>query len=224
MKRKMLAVLIAALALIMIAACTPKAVEDIPGDDGDSAAAVEAAELLDSYLEAFGHVRVLGDIDHILKGDMDASMKLSGAIELGKEKTELSIPLTLAKYDFDGHKNPGDPEPEKYTRIATGKLVLTLIGAMNAEGTEFVASGYRFTDVDVTLDCDTSTYLVLDLDTAEIKAESLDGIFTTSGGIARAAVKIAFAEGKPTGIADVNTPKFGEPSGAFEVNGIASEF
>lgn len=231
MKRKMLAVLIAALALIMIAACTPKAVEDIPGDDGDSAAAVEAAELLDSYLGAFGHVRVLGDIDHILKGEkvddepgVTAQSMTAGAIALSENKTELTIPLTLAKYDFDGHRNPGDPEPEKYTRIATGKLVLTLIGAMNAEGTEFTASGYRLTDIDVTLDCDTSTYLVLDLDTAEINAESLDGIFTTSGGIARAAVKIAFAEGKPTGIADVNTPKFGKPSGAFEVNGIASEF
>ena len=176
-------------------------------------------DALDAYIGAFGHVRTLGDLDHILKGDMDTTMKLDSAISFNETKTELTFPLVLEKYDYDGHRNPEDPDPEKYTRIATGTLDLVLVGAMNAEGTGFVANGYKMLGVDVTLDCDTTEYILLDLPTMEIEAEELDGIFTTAGGVARATLTITVADGKATGIADVNTPKFGTPSGDFTVNG-----
>lgn len=200
-------------------ACSPKGSEIPGGDTGDNSAFDSAAEALDGYLGAFGHVRVLGDIDHLLKGeDVDGTMKLTTPVSFNETKTEFTIPLTLTKYDFDGHKNPEDPEPEKYTRLADGTLTLVLKGAMNAEGSGFVATGYEFKDVDVTLSCDTSTYILLDLPTVKVKADILTGIFTTKGGVARSSVVVTMAEGKAAGIANLNDPKFGTPDGEISAS------
>lgn len=214
MKKNILAVTL--IAVMLIAGC---AVDKNPVPDPSTIVSDAEQSALDSYIGAFGHVRVLGDIDHILKGTMDGTMKLSGAISWNDTKTELTIPLALAKYDFDGHKNPDDPEPEKYTRLATGDMTLVLTGALNAEGTGFVANGYRFEGVDVTLSCDTSNYILLNLPELAIEADELSGIFTTKGGIARSSVTVSVAEGKAAGITNVDTPKFGTPSGSFTVNG-----
>ena len=216
MKKNIFAVML--IAAMLVAGC---AVDKTPAPEMPTVVSEAEQDALDSYIGAFGHVRVLGDIDHILKGTMDGTMKLSGAISWNDTKTELTIPLALAKYDFDGHKNPGDPDPEKYTRLATGDMTLILTGALNAEGTGFVANGYRFEGVDVTLSCDTSTYILLDLPELAIEAEELTGIFTTKGGVARSSVTVSVAEGKAAGITDVDTPKFGVPSGDFTVNGKA---
>ena len=213
MKRTIVIAVAIAMALV-IAGCS------VEGNNPEDIYVTEEEQTaLDSYIGSFGHVRVLGDIDHIMKGDMDATMKLSAEISFNETKTELTIPLTLTGYDFDGHKNPGDPTPEKYTRLANGAVTLMLKGAMNAEGTSFVATGYELKDVDVTLSVDTTEYILLDLPELEITAETLSGIFTTSGGVARASVNVTVADGKVMGIADVDTPKFGAATGSFLVNG-----
>lgn len=222
-KKVILAAAIAAM-LFGTVACSPKGA-GVPDGDTDGAAEYEAAySALEGYLAGFGHVRVLGDIDHVLKGTMDATLKLSGAATWNETKTELTLSLSLSDYDFDGHKNPEDPEPEKYTRVADGTLTLALKGAMNAEGSGFVATGYEMKDVDVTLSCDTSSYILLDLPETAVKADSITGIFTTKGGVARSAVTVSVSEGKAAGIADVDTPKFGHPSGAFILNGLEADF
>lgn len=178
-----------------------------------------------SYMGAFGHVRVLGDIDHILKGELvddeqgvTVQSMVAGEISFDINRTELSIPLTLTKYDYDGHRNPEDPDKHLYTRTATGKATLVLTGAVTAEGTSFIATGYRIEDADITLAVDDSVYIYLNLPDMEVTADGLTGLFTTAGSVARASVTVLINGGKPAGIADVNTPKFGNPHGEISVN------
>ena len=218
--KKTIFIAIVSIVLMIAAGCTMEGT-GVPEDTADTE---EAQKAYDSYMSAFGHVRVLGDIDHILKGEkvddeegVTVQSMTAGAVAFNENKTELSIPLTLTAYDFDGHRNPEDPSPEKYTRIATGSLTLTLTGAMNAEGTGFVANGYKVTGLDVTLDVDDSEYIWLDLPEMSVEAEELTGIFTTSGGVAKSSVTVTVDNGKATGIADVNTPKFGKPSGNMSI-------
>ena len=237
MKKILFVLLIVALIFGGAVACSPRGISGNPadedtGDDEIIAADAGDYEVLAGYLGSFGHVRVLGDIDHILKGEpvddeagvMIQSMRLSAPAYFNDIKTELTLPLSLMDYDFDGHRNPEDPEPEKYTRQATGTLDLVLAGAMNAEGTGFVASGYRVENADITLSVDDSVYILLDLPETVITADSISGIFTTKGGVARSAVTVTVADGKAAGIADVNVPKFGKPSGAFTINGLDADF
>ena len=216
--KKTAIILMAAAVIMLAAACVPQSGEA-------EAAEAEALKALEAYTSAFGHVRVLGDIDHVLKGEpVDdepgvtvQSMK-AGEIAFNENRTELSIPLTLTKYDFDGHRNPEDPEPEKYTRTATGTLTLVLKGAVNAEGTGFVASSYEAKDVALTLSVDKSVYILLDLPDVALEAESIAGIFTTKGGIAKAQLTVTLDGAKAVGIADVNAPKFGAAEGAASIN------
>ena len=214
MKKIFIVLLIAAM-LVGIVACKP---------EGNLPALTENdVKTFQNYMSAFGHVRVLGDLDHVLKGEkvddepgVTVQSMVAGEVTVGKDS--IVIPLTLTKYDFDGHRNPEDPSPEKYTRIATGKLTLTLVGAMNAEGTVFVANSYKVTDLDITLDVDDSEYIWLQLPELKVTADELTGIFTTAGGIAKASVTVAVDGGKAVGIEDVNTPKFGELLGDISLD------
>ena len=218
MKKTLTAVLIVLISLIAIS-CTMEG-----GDIGTITKGDQ--ETFNAYVGSFGHVRVLGDIDHVLKGEkvddeegVTVQSMTAGATAFNENKTELTIPLTLTAYDFDGHRNPEDPEPEKYTRTATGTLTLVLTGAVNAEGTGFVATAYKLIDVDVTLSVDDSKYIWLNLPDMEITADELAGIFTTAGGVSKASVTVDLTDGKPAGVADVSTPKFGTPTGNLIVNG-----
>ena len=229
MRNRITAVVAVALILMSIVACTPKGA-DIPGDIGEDGLSADDAATLMGYISGFGHVRVLGDIDHVLKGEkvddeegVTVQSMTAGAVAFNDTKTELAIPLTLKDYDFDGHRNPEDPSPEKYTRIATGNLTLVLTGAVNADGTVFNAAGYRIEDADITLAVDDSEYIWLNLPEMNVEADELSGIFIKTGGIAKASVAVLLQDGKPAGITDVNTPKFGEPSGTVSVNGKALE-
>lgn len=225
MKKFLILFMIAAV-ITGITACNPKTpgvtLPEVPED-----ITAEEQAILDSYAGAFGHVRFLGDIDHVLKGEkvddeegVTVQSMRAGAIAFNETRTELTIPLTLAGYDYDGHRNPDDPEPQKYTRIATGTLTLILKGAVNAEGTGFVANAYSVKDMDIDLSVDDSVYIWLDLPERTLLAEQLDGIFTTSGGVAKANLIVNLADGKPSGIADVNTPKFGTPIGDVIFGGM----
>ena len=148
----------------------------------------------------------------------------AGTIAFNAEKTELSIPLTLTAYDFDGHRNPEDSTPWLYTRTATGKATLVLTGKMDAAGTSFVASGYKVKEVDVALKCaDIEGYASLGLPETTVKADELTGVFVESDGFKLANVTVTVADGKATGIADLTTPKFRKPSGSFLVNGREGE-
>ncbi len=229
MRNRITAVVAVALILMSIVACTPKGA-DIPGDIGEDGLSADDAATLMGYISGFGHVRVLGDIDHVLKGEkvddeegVTVQSMTAGAVAFNDTKTELAIPLTLKDYDFDGHRNPEDPSPEKYTRIATGNLTLVLTGAVNEDGTVFNAAGYRIEDADITLAVDDSEYIWLDLPEMNVEADELSGIFIKIGGIAKASVAVLLQDGKPAGITDVNTPKFGELSGTISVNGKALE-
>lgn len=232
--------LIIAMALMAIA-CSMESTgipEPDPGKDDNPGAVTEPEtptademKVFESYMEAFGHVRILGDIDHILKGEkvddeagVTVQSMVAGEISFDINRTELSIPLTLSKYDYDGHRNPEDSDKHLYTRTATGKTTLVLTGAVTAEGNSFIATGYRIEDTDINLAVDDSEYIYLELPEMEIETDGISGIFTTKGGISRASVTVELANGIPAGIADVNTPKFGKPSGEYTINGKTTGF
>ena len=127
--------LLIAAVLFGVVACKPEG--ELPSLTEDD------IKTFQNYMGAFGHVRVLGDLDHVLKGEkvddepgVTVQTMAAGTVTVGKDS--IVIPLTLTKYDYDGHRNPEDPNPELYTRIATGTVTLTLNGAMNAEGTAYL--------------------------------------------------------------------------------------
>lgn len=209
--KKILIAMVAIMAVLMAAACQPKP-ELTPEE--------MAKEALDGYIAGFGHVRVLGDIDHILKGEkvddepeVTAQTMTAGTIAFNTDKTELTIPLTLAGYDFDGHRNPGDPEPEKYTRTATGILTLVLAGTMAEDGTAFTATSYEMKDVAV----DLASGQELGLASISVASSSIKGIFVNAAGTAGNPLVVNVAEGKAAAIADVTAPKFGDASGTVSV-------
>ena len=222
MKRILFVLLIAAM-IFGAVACKPEAEVKEP--------ALTEDEVKDfgSYMGAFGHVRVLGDLDHVLKGEkvddepgVTVQSMVAGEVTVGKDS--IVIPLTLTKYDYDGHRNEGDPNPELYTRIATGTLTLTLNGAVNAEGTGFVATSYKVTDMDVTLQCDTSKYIALELPDMTVTAAELSGRFISKNGATLSPVTIVISDGKAAGVADVNASSFEMPkTGAITVNGIETD-
>lgn len=209
--KKILIAMVAIMAVLMAAACQPKP-ELTPEE--------MAKEALDGYIAGFGHVRVLGDIDHILKGEkvddepeVTAQTMTAGTIAFNTDKTELTIPLTLAGYDFDGHRNEGDPEPEKYTRTATGILTLVLTGTMAEDGTAFTATSYEMKDVAV----DLASGQELGLASISVASSSIKGIFVNAAGTAGNPLVVNVAEGKAAAIADVTAPKFGDASGTVSV-------
>ena len=214
------------LVLAMILAGCQEPVADIEDGEGqrDTATAQDYAALA-GYLDAFGHVRVLGDVDHILKGEkvddeegVTVQSMIAGTIAVAEDGKTINIPLTLTKYDFDGHRNPEDPEPWLYTRTATGTLTLELSGETK-EGV-FTAEAYAFTDVDVTFDvAEVEGYAKLPLPETTVKADEITGAFVGEDGYKLTPVTITITDGKPVAIADVTVPKFGYAAGAVEING-----
>lgn len=214
------------LVLAMILAGYQEPVADIEDGEGQrDTATVQDYAALSGYLEAFGHVRVLGDIDHILKGEkvddeegVTVQSMVAGTIAVAEDGKTITIPLTLTAYDFDGHRNPEDPEPWLYTRRATGTVTLELSG--ETKDGVFTAEAYAFTDVDVTLDVgEVDGYAKLSLPETTVKADEITGAFVGEDGYKLTPVSITIADGKPVAIADVTVPKFGYAVGAVEING-----
>lgn len=220
--KKIFIVLLAAAMLFGAVACKPEA--EIPS------LTEEDIKAFQSYTGAFGHVRVFGDIDHVLKGEkvddepgVTVQSMVAGTVTVGKDS--IVIPLTLTKYDYDGHRNPEDPNPELYTRTATGTLTLTVTGAMNAEGTGFVANAYTITDMALTLStANDNGYIALELPDMTVAAAELSGRFVSKDGSRISPVTITITNGKAAGIADVNISSFEMPkAGAITINGIETD-
>ena len=226
--KKILIVMLAALIAVGFIGCSPK-VEYVPDTTDPTVATAEDYAALSGYLEAFGHVRVLGDIDHILKGEkvddeegVTVQSMAAGTIAFSEDGKTLTIPLTLTKYDFDGHRNPEDPTPWLYTRIATGTLTLELSGTIK-DGT-FTAEAYAVKDLDVTLDVgEVEGYARLPLPATEVEAEEITGAFVGADGFKLTPVTVTVTDGKPVAITDVTAPKFGYAVGALTINGRSGD-
>ena len=223
--RKVLIIMLAVLIAVGFIGCSPKT-GDVPDTTDPTVATAEDYEALSGYLEAFGHVRVLGDLDHILKGEkvddeegVTVQSMAAGTITVAEDGKTITIPLTLTKYDFDGHRNPEDPTPWLYTRIATGTLTLELSGTTK-DGT-FTAEAYAVKDLDVTLDVgEVEGYARLPLPATEVEADEITGAFVGSDGFKLSPVTITIdGAGKPAAITDVTAPKFGYLVGSIEING-----
>lgn len=224
--KKILIALMVALMLFGAVGCSPK-IPDGAGDvDGDTAD-MAAVAALEGYLGAFGHVRTLGDIDHLMKGEkvddeegVTVQSMTTAGITIDEGKTAVTIPLTLTGYDFDGHRN-GEADAYLYTREATGTLTLVLTG--KAEEGVFKASDYEFKGVDVKLACDdVEGYVSLGLPEIAVKADSIKGIFADKAGKI-VTLDVTITDGKAAGIADVNTAKFTSPAGTITIDGKATE-
>ena len=201
--------------------------EPVAAIEEEAEATAEDYEALAGYLDAFGHVRVLGDIDHILKGEkvddevgVTVQSMIAGDIAFSEEGKTLTIPLTLTKYDFDGHRNPEDPEPWLYTRTATGKLTLELSG--DTKDGIFTADAFAVKDVDVTLDVgEVEGYVKLPLPTTSVTADEITGAFVGADGYKLTPVAITVNDaGKPVAIGEesITASKFGYLAGAVEIN------
>ena len=220
---KKIAILLLVAAIAVLAGCKEAPAVDI-GSDTEAATAQDYATL-SGYLDAFGHVRVLGDIDHVLKGEkvddeegVTVQSMVAGTIAFSEDGKTLSIPLTLTKYDFDGHRNPEDPEPWLYTRIATGTLTLELSG--ETKDGVFTADAYAVKDVDLTLDVGTvEGYAKLPLPATEIEADEITGAFVGADGFKLTPVTVTVTDSKAAAITDVTSPKFGYATGAITING-----
>lgn len=202
--------------------------EPVAAIEEEAEATAEDYEALAGYLDAFGHVRVLGDIDHILKDELvddeegvEVQSMVAGDIAFSGDGKTLTIPLTLTKYDFDGHRNPEDPTPWLYTRIATGKLTLELSGTTK-DGV-FTADAFAVKDVDVILDVgEVEGYAKLQLPATDVAAVEITGAFVGADGFKLTPVAIIVdGEGKPVAIAEesITASKFGYLAGAVEING-----
>lgn len=224
--KKILIALMVALMLFGAVGCSPKIPDEAGDVDGDTAD-MAAVAALEGYLGAFGHVRTLGDIDHLMKGEkvddeegVTVQSMTTAGITIDEGKTAVTIPLTLTGYDFDGHRN-GEADAYLYTREATGTLTLVLTG--KAEGDVFKASGYEFKGVDVKLACDdVEGYVPLGLPEIAVKADSIKGIFADKAGKI-VTLDVTITDGKAAGIADVNTAKFTSPAGTITIDGKATE-
>ena len=224
--KKILIALMVALMLFGAVGCSPK-IPDGAGDVDGDAADMAAVAALEGYLGAFGHVRTLGDIDHLMKGEkvddeegVTVQSMTTAGITIDEGKTAVTIPLTLTGYDFDGHRN-GEADAYLYTREATGTLTLVLTG--KAEEGVFKASGYEFKGVDVKLACDdVEGYVSLGLPEIAVKADSIKGIFADKAGKI-VTLDVTITDGKAAGIADVNTAKFTSPAGTITIDGKATE-
>ena len=227
--KKLFIIMLAALIAVGFIGCSPKAVDVPPEEDAVTEATAEDYAALSGYLEAFGHVRVLGDLDHVLKGEkvddeegVTVQSMVAGDIAFSEDGKTMTIPLTLTKYDFDGHRNPEDPEPWLYTRIASGTLMLELSGTTK-DGV-FTADAFAVKDVDVTLDVGkVEGYVKLPLPATSVTADEITGAFVGADGFKLTPVTITVADGKAAGIADVNGPKFGYAAGAVTINGRAGD-
>ena len=226
--KKLFFIMLAALIAVGFIGCSPKAADLPPEEDTVTEATAEDYAALSGYLEAFGHVRVLGDLDHVLKGEkvddeegVTVQSMVAGDIVFSEDGKTMTIPLTLTKYDFDGHRN-GEEDAYLYTRTATGTLTLELSGETK-DGT-FTAGAYAFKHVDLTLDVGTvEGYAKLPLPVTEVEADEITGAFVGADGFKLTPVTITVADGKAAGIADVNSPKFGYAAGAVTINGRAGD-
>ena len=225
--KKIFIVMLAALIAVGFIGCSPKA-GDVPDTTDPTVATAEDYAALSGYLEAFGHVRVLGDLDHVFKGEkvddeagVTVQSMVAGTIAFSEDGKTLTIPLTLTKYDFDGHRN-GEDDAYLYTRTATGTLTLELSGTTK-DGV-FTADAYAVKDVDVTLDVgEVEGYARLPLAATEVEAEEITGAFVGADGFKLTPVTITVTDGKAAAIADVAAPKFGYAVGAVTINGRAGD-
>lgn len=188
---------------------TPDTPADDEGkDDGTNEEETADTETLKAYLSAFDDALFLKDIHAVMKGekaDGVVTTMTAGTIAFDSEKTVLTIPLTFISYDFDG-KAEGD------SRVATGKATIVLTGA-TAENI-FSAASYAFKDVDTVLTADAA----LKLD--EIRMTAVE----VKGAIIGKNIEIAVDEnGTASGIIDVDSPEFGEATGAIAINGLNAD-
>ena len=188
---------------------TPDTPTDDDGkDDGTNGEEAADTETLKAYLSAFDNALFLKDIHAAMKGEKAEGVvttMTAGTIAFDSEKTVLTIPLTFTGYDFDG-KAEGD------SRTATGKATLVLTGA-TAESI-FSAASYAFKDVDVSMTAGEA----LKIDEMKLTATEIKGAITGKN------IEVAVDEnGIASGIIDVDSPEFGDATGAISINGLNAD-
>ena len=188
---------------------TPDVPADDEGkDDGTNEEETADTETLKAYLSAFDDALFLKDIHAVMKGEKAEGVvttMTAGAIAFDSGKTVLTIPLTFTGYDFDG-------KAEGNSRVATGKATLVLTGT-TAENI-FSAASYAFKDVDVSMTAGEA----LELDEMKLTAEEVKGAITGKN------IEVAVDEnGIASGIIDVDSPEFGNATGAISINGLNAD-
>ena len=172
----------------------------------------EEIDNLAAYLAAFGHDRVLNDLNTIVTDENGVT-----GLELTKQEvsaTSVVFTLKATDYDFDG--KAGDPA---YPRTATGDYTLTLTGT--TAGGKFTASSYKFDSANgITLEmaADAATALK-SVDDVTVVLTGVTGDFVADtdadaeDGTPMNKVELTVSEGKVTAVANPkNGAEFGVPT------------
>ncbi len=197
--KKIAIILFALITVFAFAGCQNEIKQDEPEI---TVATDDDIKLLSYYMRSFGHDRILGDTDAILKGAKVDGLKADTAFD--DEKGTLTFTVTLDGYDYDGHKD--NDMLGIYQRLATGTMTVTYTGKLNEGKTEFSADKAVFTDVDGTLSVDYASSFPVDSIT--VTCEEATATFTDKDKTEASAVVFTVADGKVNGIGNVGEVSF----------------
>ena len=200
--KKISIMLLAALAVLFAFTACPAETKLEPATEAE-------IDNLAAYLAAFGHDRVLNDLNTIVT-DADG---VTGLELTKQEVSDTSVVFTLkaTNYDFDG--KAGDAN---FPRTASGDYTLTLTGT-TAEG-KFTASSYKFDSANgITLKMASDAAATLkDVDDVTVVLTGVTGDFVVDAAATSATKKgleLTVADGKVTAVSNPeNGAEFGVPS------------
>lgn len=196
--KKIAIVLFVLIALFSFAGCQ----NEITQNDEPTEATDDDIKLLSYYFRSFGHDRVLGDTDTILKKGKVEGLEATGVLD--ETAGTLTFTVELDGYDFDGHAD--NDVLGIYQRLASGTMTVTYTGKLNEEKTVFTADKAEFTDVDGTLSVDYSS--AYPVDSIDVTCDKASATFTNKEKTEASAVLFDIKDGKAVSISNVGEVSF----------------
>ena len=197
--KKIAIMLFVLLAVITLAGCD--AFIQKPADEVTEATD-DDLKLLSYYMKAFGHDRVLGDTDAVLKGGKVEGLTFTQ--DFNKEALTLTLEVTLKDYDYDGHAT--NDALGVYQRLATGTVTVVYSGKMDADGVTFKADKATFTEADGTASVGYAS--IFPVDSVDITAEEVTATFTDKEKENASTVDFTITDGKAVAITNVGDVSF----------------
>ena len=197
--KKIAIMLFVLLAVITLAGCNAfiqKPVDEVTEATDDD------LKLLSYYMKAFGHDRVLGDTDAVLKGGKVEGLTFTQ--DFDKEALTLTLEVTLKDYDYDGHAT--NDALGVYQRLATGTMTVIYSGKMDVDGVTFKADKATFTEADGTASVGYAS--IFPVDSVDITAEEVTATFTDKEKENASTVDFTITDGKAVAITNVGDVSF----------------
>ena len=176
---------------------------DIVNDEPEITTATDDdLKLAAYYLKAFGHDRIIGDTDAILKGVKVEGLTATPVFD--KENGILTFTVELKDYDYDGHAD--NDVLGIYQRLATGGMTVVYKGTVSGDGKTFTAATAEFIDVSGILSVGyASAYPV---DSIAVACDKATVSFTDKDKAAASSVVFTVTDGKISGISNAGEVSF----------------